>query len=338
MELRSGEVLYVTRSNTSPCRDGKAAKNNRSRCLELALSSDGGTSFSSVGRETVNNQLAGPSSAVSALAVVEHNHNVPRNYFKTNWKPCAESDGGWAAGISEPAGSIFVVVPSPSINITGRNELSAGRPSWPNVTIGASLKSKVFLEGGKPLTCHGNPDYSSQRCNADFPPGHDYTSTCFDILPLKPGDTATITYGSTVLLREPMSFSGRYLNPASGMFDLETGGAAAGWTLVSALSPNSTDVFLGGPFALRPGVHPPPYSPPPPPGAPSRPNRTLYLSHPENLAMTGRTNGTVRASVDGGLTWPWTFQVTLDLHPQAGSVFSRQAVRRSIAFSLVHLQ
>eukprot|EP01052_Picozoa_sp_SAG31_P054351 SAG31_NODE_14416_length_807_cov_1.725989_1_plen_175_part_10 len=174
VELRSGEVLYITRSNTSPCRDGKAANNSRSRCLELALSSNGGTSFGTIGKETVNNQLAGPSSAVSALAVVEHSDNVAHNYFRTNWKPCAESNGGWAAEISESAGSTFVVVPPPSMTTT-RNGLNGGRSSWPNVTIGASLNSKVFLEGS--TKCHGNPDYSSRRCNANIPPGHDYTST-----------------------------------------------------------------------------------------------------------------------------------------------------------------
>ena len=75
VELGSGEVLYITRSNTSPCRAGKLSNNPASRCLEFALSTDGGTSFSAVGNETVNNQLAGPPTAVSALAVVEHNQN-----------------------------------------------------------------------------------------------------------------------------------------------------------------------------------------------------------------------------------------------------------------------
>lgn len=324
VELSSGLVLYITRSNTSPCLGGKMANSSRSRCLEFALSSDGGTSFSAVGKETVNNQLAGPSSAVSALAVIDNHNDVAHNYFKTNWKACAESTGGWAAEISETTGSSFVVV---SPTATTAKNVDGGRTSWPNITIAASFQSKIYLEGSADLKCHGNPDYSSKRCHANFPPGHEYTSTCFDMVPVIPGDTAIIKFGSTVLLREPMIFGGEYLNPESGAFDLAKGGVAAEWTLVSALDPNSTDVFTGGPFALRPGAHPPPYTPPPPPSPATRPNRTLYLSHPENLAMTGRTNGTVRASVDGGHTWPWTFQVTLDQHPQAGSVFSRQAVR-----------
>ena len=86
VELSSGLVLYITRSNTSPCLGGKVANSSRSRCLEFALSSDGGTSFGAVGSETVNNQLAGPSSAVSAVAVIDNHNDVAHNYFKTNWK------------------------------------------------------------------------------------------------------------------------------------------------------------------------------------------------------------------------------------------------------------
>ena len=126
------------------------------RCLEFALSSDGGTSFSAVGKETVNNQLAGPSSAVSALAVIDNHNDVAHNYFKTNWKACAESTGGWAAEISETSGSSFVVV---SPTVTTAKNVDGGRTSWPNITIAASLQSKIYLEGSSEPKCHGNPDY-----------------------------------------------------------------------------------------------------------------------------------------------------------------------------------
>ena len=97
------------------------------------------------------------------------------------------------------------------------------------------------------------------------------------------------------------------------------------WTLVDSSDENSTAVFGGGAFSLKPGIHAPPFLPPPPPPTGVRQQRTLYLSHSENLAMTGRTNGTVRASVDNGVTWPYTFQATTDNAPHAGTVFDRQA-------------
>lgn len=319
VELADGEVLYITRSNTSPCTGGGST----SRCLELARSTDGGTSFAAVGRETVNHELAGPPCQVSALAVIDSNASMAHNYFRTNWRPCSQSDGGWATDISVRSGSTFVIVAPASSD-------SKGRQSWPNVTIGASATSKIFLEGpgsaSKP-PCYGNPDYSSVQCNSHYPTGSTnvYTSTCFDLLPLSPTGSGVLRYGSPVVLREPGKDGGSFLNPLSGAFDTQSR-ASAGWTLVSVAAPQTgVGVFTGEAFALRPGVHPPPYTPPPPPRLPTRPNRTLYLSHPENLAMTGRTNGTVRASTDGGKSWPWTFQATLDLHPNAGSVFSRQA-------------
>jgi hypothetical protein len=314
-ELANGTVLYVTRSNTSPC----VGQADTSRCLEMARSTDGGTSFVAVGKGTVNDQLAGAPAAVSMLAVVDHTSDEAHNYFKTNWKSCTQSTGGWASTISKREGSTFVIV-----SATTAATVPTGRQSWHNISIAATLRSKVYLEGPGNAACHGNADYSSMRCNAKTAKGV-YTSTCFDLLPISFNTGATMHYGSAVVLRAPVSMDGgKYLNPTTGAFDLDSS-TAAGWTLVSAVAPNSSDIFVGGPFALRPGVHPPPYTPPPPPRSPTPPNRTLYLSHPENLAMTGRTNGTVRASTDGGRNWDWTFQVTLDRHPHAPSVFARQA-------------
>jgi hypothetical protein len=326
-ELASGEVLYVTRSNSAPCRarhHGGITRTATSRCLELARSTDGGSSFAQVGSGTVNDELAGVPAAVSLLAVAEPSHaGAMHNYFRTNWKPCTQSEGGWATNIERQ--STFVIsTPPPQPQQLPPPLPLPGRQSWANVSIAATPTSTIYLEGPDSVACAGNPDYSSVRCNAQFH-GALYTSTCFDLLPLSPAAAAPIKYGDSVVLRDPAKYGGRYLNPASGSFDLDSR-AAAGWTLVDAAAPNSTAVFVGAAFALRPGAHPPPYTPPPPPRSPNRPNRTLYLSHPENLAMTGRTNGTVRASVDGrGVHWPWTFQATLDTHPHAPSVYARQA-------------
>ena len=106
--------------------------------------------------------------------------------------------------------------------------------------------------------CGGNPDYSSVPCSSHYPAGSAdaYTSTCFDLLPLSRGGSggAALRYGSTVVLREPRKYGGAYLNPRSGAFDTPSR-ALAGWTLVSVAAPQSTAVFTGEAFALRPGAH-----------------------------------------------------------------------------------
>ena len=198
-------------------------------------------------------------------------------YFRVNWLPCGQNDGGWAAGIGRE--SSFAIVPSSA----------AGRASWLNLSIGANRTSSALLEGPMP-SCHGNPDYSSVRCNAAYQ-GAAYTATCFDLLPLVDGRkaAAALRYGAAVVLREPAAFdTGRgrvYLNPATAAFD-QTSRAAAGWVLVDPADPGSADTFRGGAFALRSSaahVHPPPPPPPAPAPAPSPFDRSTQILPPRPL-------------------------------------------------------
>jgi len=142
-----------------------------------------------------------------------------------------------------------------------------------------------------------------------------------DLLPLHAGATAPLRYGDAVIFQDSTAEGGKLLNPDNARFTTGAATSLLAWTLVSVADPNSTSLFVGGAFALRPGVTPPPY-PNPPPTPHDAGNKTLYLAHSENLEFSSRTNGTVRASKDGGITWPWTFRATVGVN---GSAFTRQA-------------
>lgn len=204
-----------------------------------------------------------------------------------------------------------------------------------------------FLEGsavGPGQRCNGAPDYADYTCGAHGGSGLPGSNTCFDILPLPGAVPRPLRYGDAVLVRDGVIFGGLYLNATVARFTADLGKApeaaaarAMAWTLVNPANITSLAVFTGGAFSLRPGFGVPPPSPP-------RAGRTIYVSHSENLGMMQRTNGTIRASTDGGITWPHMFQVTRDPAgsggmAKAGLVFDRQAFGYSCLTALpVHSQ
>eukprot|EP01051_Picozoa_sp_SAG22_P005731 SAG22_NODE_350_length_11853_cov_3.693211_7_plen_340_part_00 len=267
-----------------------------------------------------------PAAGDNALAQVDTgNGTAPHHFFGFDWKPCSQV-GNWAAAAdARPA----------RFQLLGK--AAAGRAEWANVSIQAFPATQCdgkpcFLEGSPMGRCAGAPDYSSKPC------GGAYTQTCFSLLSAAKANgaspaaaaAAVMRYGDAVQLQDGPAFGRRFLSPETATFSVAHSHMhTTTWTLVDPDDVNSTAVFAGGAFALRPGGVPPPYLPPAPPApgrhSSARPNRTLYLSHSENLAMDARTNGTVRASTDGGTSWPWTFQVTKDEAAQPGTVFTRQA-------------
>eukprot|EP01046_Picozoa_sp_COSAG06_P003570 COSAG06_NODE_140_length_22325_cov_187.593404_19_plen_782_part_01 len=308
-ELASGELLYLTRASYGDVKHR----------LGVARSTDAGLHFTFAGRHP---QLSGTPDDIS-LTSLAGPLPFAKNYFA--WRPeknmpCAGSGTEVRRWGSTPTatGSALVVGGRAGTNRTAR-------ASWANLSITSASGAGLWIEGGgaAPGQCGGAASYSDIECGAHLPgKTGSYASTCFDLLPLHLGTGRPLRYGDAVLLQE--HDGGKFLNPADARFTATSAaGAAAAWTLVSAERPdstNSTATFEGAAFALRPGVRPPPYGPPSSPTA--RANRTLFLSHSENLEFTSRTNGTVRASGDGGISFPWVFRATLGTR---GSVFSRQA-------------
>ncbi len=298
VEQTSGELIYLTRSSYG----------DSEHHLGVALSTDGGTSFSLLGSRS---ELNGPPDDVSVIAL-ERPAPFAKNYFA--WRPEKTTPCGgsgpeprrWDATISNAS----KLLPGGTINRTAR-------VAWRHLSVTSASNGAVglWIEGGGsiPAGCHGAASYSNLECGCQ---NGTYVSTCLDLLPLLPG-TSTLRYGDAVLVR---AASAKFLNPVDGRFTASVGNASSAWTLVSVVDSNATQPFVGDAFALRPGVTHLPYAPPPPPTRGNK--KTLYLSHSENLNFDSRTNGTVRASTDGGTTWPWKFRVTIGV---SGSVFSRQA-------------
>ena len=123
-ELQDGTVLYITRSNASPC----SAADPASRCLELQRSSDGGQTFAAVGDGTANKDLAGPPTDISAVSVPAVNTTVQHNYFSYDWKPCSRADNHWAAELSTGSSSFQIFEKDPA------GKVSVSTPTIPTTT------------------------------------------------------------------------------------------------------------------------------------------------------------------------------------------------------------
>ena len=91
-ELVDGTVLYITRSNTAKCSRGSP-----DLCLELARSTDGGTTFEAVGASTANAGLRGPPDDISFLSMI--NNSRGHRWFAFDWVVGCHPDSNWAGVI-----------------------------------------------------------------------------------------------------------------------------------------------------------------------------------------------------------------------------------------------
>lgn len=314
-ELSSGALLYLTRASYVDSKHHLG--------VARSIAQDAGSHFILEGRQQ---DLSGTPDDISVTSLTAP---LPfsRSYFA--WRPERNTPCVGAGTEVRRWGSTATAIGSTFM--LGGNVSRTSRVLWANLSITSNDASArgLWLEGAPGPShggkCSGAASYSSIECGAVGHSTGRYTSTCFDLVPLHAG-APPLRYGDAVLLQESPSESGQYLNPADACFTAMSASSSAAWTLVSVAQLNSTAAFVGGAFALRPGVKP--FAPLPPP---PRMNKTLYLSHSENTNFTSRTNGTVRASDDGGLTWPWTFRATIGT---TGSVFSRQAFAYSCLSSM----
>lgn len=304
VENQDGSVLLITRSNLTPC----TLSEPTSRCLEIAHSTDGGESFLRVGNSTVNQDLRGVPDDISAISVEDAETQPGAHiFFAKDWSGSKHVTGGctsenWASSLNNSIARFQL-----------NRKTQAGQSTWPNVSIQGlpstacpgPVGETCFLEGSAHNgSCRGSPSYADLGCNGKLR-GNLYTFTCFNIMPAQaPGGSGRLPamrYGDAVAVQDDSFFGGHFLDSNLSTFSQPVIGPQTTWTLVNPQDANSTAVFTGGAFSLRPGRHPPPYSPP---ALLSRRNRTIYLSHSENLgpgtphAQGPRTNGTVRASTD----------------------------------------
>ena len=223
VELTNGDVLYITRSNSSPC----SAQDTSSRCLELQRSTDGGQSFAQIGAGTANPGLAGPPCDISAVSVSAINHTINHNYWSYDWKPCKRDGNHWAE-LPTPGLSSFEIY----------EKEPAGRSSWVNISVQASPANTCsektwpcFLEGsaaGPKSACDGAPDYAG-AANIKAACGFHGTETCFGLLPLG-AVTRAMRYGDIVLFHDGAKYSMdtkrrelSYLDPQTGRFSKSLG-------------------------------------------------------------------------------------------------------------------